>query len=233
MVITGFPPGYALWFLRESRFLNDARMRLGTSCAVSGTGFLFSRDVIQETGGWNFFLLTEDIEFTVHHVCAGKTIGYCSTAVLYDEQPVTFRQSWRQRLRWAKGYLQVFRKYGTRLLSGIFSGRFSCFDMGMCIMPAAVLSIVGLISNTSLLFLSAAEGQSVLTVLISAGQLLLNTYLTLLFLGSITTITEWRRIYAPAWKKILYTFTFPLFMLTLHPHHLCRPLCPAPELETH
>ena len=209
--------GYALWFLRESRFLNDARMRLGTSCAVSGTGFLFSRDVIQETGGWNFFLLTEDIEFTVHHVCAGKTIGYCDTAVLYDEQPVTFRQSWRQRLRWAKGYLQVFGKYGKQLLSGIFSGRFSCFDMGMCIMPAAVLSIVGLLSNTSLLLFSAAEGQSFFTVLVSAAQLLLNSYLTLLFLGGLTTVTEWKKIYAPAWKKILYTFTFPLFMLTYIP----------------
>ena len=35
--------GYALWFLRESKYLNNARMLLGTSCAVSGTGFLFHR----------------------------------------------------------------------------------------------------------------------------------------------------------------------------------------------
>ena len=33
--------------------------------------------------------------------------------MLYDEQPTSFRQSWRQRLRWAKGYLQVYGKYGT------------------------------------------------------------------------------------------------------------------------
>lgn len=33
--------GYALWFLREAQYLNNARMRLGSSCAVSGTGFLF------------------------------------------------------------------------------------------------------------------------------------------------------------------------------------------------
>ena len=42
--------GYALWFLRESRYLNHARFLLGTSCAVSGTGFLFSRQVLEETG---------------------------------------------------------------------------------------------------------------------------------------------------------------------------------------
>ena len=49
--------GYALWFLRESRYLNHARSLLGTSCAVSGTGFLFSRAVLEETGPWPFLSL--------------------------------------------------------------------------------------------------------------------------------------------------------------------------------
>ena len=40
---------------------------------------------------------------------------------------------------------------------------------------------------------------------------------TLLVLGGITTASEWRRIHAPGWKKILYTLTFPLFMLTYLP----------------
>lgn len=104
--------GYALWFLRESQFLNHARFNLGTSCAVSGTGFLFSQKVLDDCGGWHFHLLTEDIEFTVHNVVRGLKIGYCHDAILYDEQPTGFRQSWRQRLRWARGYLQVFGKYG-------------------------------------------------------------------------------------------------------------------------
>ena len=129
--------GYALWFLRESQFLNHARMKLGTSCAVSGTGFLFSQKVLGDCGGWNFHLLTEDIEFTVHNVVRGLKIGYCHDAVLYDEQPTRFRQSWNQRLRWARGYLQVFGKYGKDLLRGIAHGSFSCFDMTMNIMPAA------------------------------------------------------------------------------------------------
>ena len=209
--------GYALWFLRESRYLNGARMRLGTSCAVSGTGFLFSRETIEETGGWNFFLLTEDIEFTVHHVCAGKKIGFCADAVLYDEQPVTFRQSWRQRLRWARGYLQVFGKYGTQLLRGILHGSFGCFDMTMNIMPAAVLSVAGIAVNGAALVLSLSQGAAMATVLRSAAELLLGTYLTLFAIGAITTVTEWRRIYTTGWKKILYAFTFPLFMLTYIP----------------
>ena len=94
--------GYGLWFLRESRYLNLARMRLGSSCGVSGTGFLFSAAVLAlQGGGWPFHLLTEDIEFTIDHVVRGVRIGYCPEAIVYDEQPVSFRQSWAQRLRWS------------------------------------------------------------------------------------------------------------------------------------
>ena len=77
-------------------------MLLGSSCAVSGTGFLFSREVLEQCGGWKFYLLTEDIEFSVVNILRGEKIGYCKDAVVYDEQPESFRQSCRQRMRWAK-----------------------------------------------------------------------------------------------------------------------------------
>ena len=35
--------------------------------------------------------------------------------------------------------------------------------------------------------------------------------------GAVTMIAEWKRIAGPAWKKVLYTFTFPFFMLTYIP----------------
>ena len=209
--------GYALWFLREACYLNAPRMALRSSCAVSGTGFLFSDEVLRACGGWNFFLLTEDIEFTIDNVCRGVKIGYARGAVLYDEQPTSFCQSWRQRLRWSKGYLQVFRRYGGALFSGVVRGSFSCYDMAMNIMPAAVLTGASVVVNLGAAatgFLSggsmAALGQSVL-------QTMLSLYLTLFILGAITTATEWRSIHCLGRKKLLYAFTFPLFMLTYIP----------------
>ena len=214
--------GYSLWFLRESEFLNHARMLLGTSCAVSGTGFLFSREILKSCGGWHFFLLTEDIEFTVHNVLDGVKIGYCGSAVLYDEQPVRFSQSWKQRLRWSKGYLQVFNKYGLRLFSGIFKYRdFSCFDMSMSIMPAIVLSFLSLICNFVMFFSGLYLGQNVLPVVLSALESIANTYLLLLFIGAVTTATQWKHIHTTTLKKLAYTLTFPLFMLTYIPISLC------------
>lgn len=209
--------GYALWFLRESRYLNHARMLLGTSCAVSGTGFFFSRRILEKNGGWKFHLLTEDIEFTVHNIVNGEKVAFCPDAVLYDEQPTSFRQSWRQRMRWAKGYIQVYRRYGKDLAKGAVKGNFSCFDMAMAIMPAAVLTAVSLVINSAMAAATLMNGGSVAPIFISLGQSALNIYLTLLFVGSITTATEWKAIHTSTAKKILYVFTFPLFMFTYIP----------------
>ena len=212
--------GYSLWFLRESQYLNRARMHLGSSCAVSGTGFLFSREILKEMGPWPFHLLTEDIEFTVHHVLHGKTIGYCEDAVFYDEQPTDFRQSWRQRTRWTKGYLQVFSQYGKRLLREMLRGSFSCYDMSMNIMPAFFLSAAGLLAEGAILVLSFLRGGAS-AALPSLLRIFGSMYVTLFCLGALTTATEWSRIRATAWQKIKAVLTFPLFMFTYLPIAIC------------
>ena len=209
--------GYALWFLRESRYLNGARMRLGTSAAVGGTGFLFSQRILDKTNGWQFYLLTEDIEFSVRHITDGEIIAICEDAVLYDEQPTDFRQSCRQRLRWAKGYIQVFRRYGAELLKGTAKGSWSCFDMSMSILPAFILTALGLLANLTLTALGLMQGDGVWFAMRSLLECMGSILATLLVLGGITVASEWRRIHAPAWKKIAFTLTFPLFMLTYLP----------------
>lgn len=205
--------GYGLWFLREARYLNGARMRLGTSCAVSGTGFLFSREVLEQAGGWSYFLLTEDIEFSIDQILQGQKIGYAADAIVYDEQPTSFRQSCRQRMRWARGYLQVFRHYGSRLLRGIFRGSFSCFDMTMNILPAALLSVAGLAVRLAQWLCAAAAGGT----MPSLGGTLLGLCGTVFLIGLITTLSEWRSIRCPWYKKLWYCITFPVFMLTYLP----------------
>jgi len=209
--------GYALWFLRESRFLNGAREALGSSCAVSGTGFLFSQKILNECDGWPFHLLVEDIEFSIHNILSGHRIAICQDAVIYDEQPTDFAQSCRQRLRWAKGYIQVFQKYGGKLLKGAARGSWSCFDMAMAIMPAFVLTCVSILANVTLAGIGLAEGAGLWFAMRSLLECLGGIYLTLLAIGAVTTATEWDRIQAPAWQKVMYTFSFPLFMFTYIP----------------
>ena len=48
-------------------------------------------------------------------------------------------------------------------------------------------------------------------------QMLCGLFLTVYIIGVITTVSEWKNIRCPGWKKVLYTFTLPLFMLTFIP----------------
>lgn len=210
--------GYGLWFLRESQFLNKARYILGTSCNISGTGFVFSNEIIKRSDGWKYYLLTEDLEFTADNIINGERIGYCETAVLYDEQPTDFKQSVRQRMRWARGYLQVFSNYGTGLVKSIFRNKsFSAYDMIMSISPAFILSVAGMLVNIAGVIICLGNPVMLLGSFLSLLQSCVNIYLTLFVIGLITTVSEWRSIHASTAKKILYTFTFPLFMFTYIP----------------
>ncbi len=217
--------GYSLWFLREAKFLNHARMMLGTSCAVSGTGFLVASEVIRERNGWNYHLLTEDIEFTVDTVIRGEIIGYSENAMLYDEQPTRFDQSWNQRMRWSKGFYQVAGNYGGRLGSGMIKNirknPFSCYDLFMTVMPCMLLTVCVLICDFALLLL-ALFGDTYMphlleTMFSSLAFWLGGYYGSLLLMGALTMITERKKINCPLHKRILYTFTFPFFQLTYFP----------------
>ena len=209
--------GYGLWFLRESKYLNYPRMLLNTSCAISGTGFMFSKRIAHELDGWWYHLLTEDIEFTADHVARGFKIGFCKRAMLFDEQPTSFNQSIRQRMRWAKGYYQVMCHYGSNLIKGILKPSFSCFDMTMNIMPAMFLLLSMAVINIAAFITGLAFGVSVMPIIIGLITSLRGMLGMLFVVGAITTITEWKNIYCSPWKKILYTFTFPIFMITYLP----------------
>ena len=113
--------------------------------------------------------------------------------------------------------MQVFRRYGKSLFRGIFHGSFSCYDMTMNILPAAILSGVSILVNVGGAVWSFFSGGSLGELGLSVLETLVTVYLTVFVLGGITTITEWRNIHTGAWKKIYYMFTFPPFMLTYIP----------------
>lgn len=216
--------GYSLWFLRESKYLNYARMILNKSCAVSGTGFLIDSDIIDKNGGWKYHLLTEDIEFTIDSVINKVKIGYCNSACFYDEQPISFKDSWNQRMRWSKGFYQVFFKYGYDLFKSIFKNKdFSCYDMFMTIFPMMFISIIIIMLNVGVFFQSLILNDFK-TIHLSINYVLsyfFNTYGVLYILGTLTTITEWNNIQCRGFKKIFYTFTFPIFIFTYIPISIC------------
>ena len=102
--------GYAIFYWQMHRFYHLARYNLGLSPLLNGTGFMVRFDVIKPQG-WDTETLTEDIEFSLKRIIKGKKLGWATDAIVYDEQPTGFRQSWSQRSRWTVGHIQCIQKY--------------------------------------------------------------------------------------------------------------------------
>jgi cellulose synthase/poly-beta-1,6-N-acetylglucosamine synthase-like glycosyltransferase len=215
---------YATWFLREARFLNNARMMLGTSCAISGSGWLVSAAIVRGMHGWRFHTLTEDIQFSTFCCAHGIQIGF-APAEFFDEQPVTFKASWIQRMRWTKGFYQVFFSYCKNLLHGMFvRHRFASYDMLMTVAPGMLLSLVSMLLNTIYLIVGSLSHGYLATqdeLNMCLGSLLMtfvSMYVMFFALGLLTTIVEREHIYAhKKWRVVSNLFTFPLFMFTYIP----------------
>lgn len=97
----------SLSFWNLSRFYSLPRTRLGLSAVVSGTGYVFKSELIPH--GWQTSTICEDTEFSMQVIAAGHRVAYAPDARFYDEQPVKFQTSARQRRRWAVGCYQNVR----------------------------------------------------------------------------------------------------------------------------
>lgn len=210
--------GSALWFIRESRFLNNSRMLFGSSCHVGGTGFMFSKDVMRRNKGWKFHLLTEDLEFTMDSVLHGDRVGYCGSAVLYDEQPVTFSQSWRQRLRWSKGFLQVFRYYGPALIRHAIRERdFSAVDFTLLLCPFTVLGVARLLLGFIFALCGFVSWTSQLASFGGWAYGIVISVLSMMGLAALTIVVERDQIGATNKELFAYVLSFPIYMLSYVP----------------
>lgn len=212
--------GYGLWYLHESTHMNRSRMHIKSSCSVNGTGFGFTRELLEKMDGWNFFTLTEDLEFNSFCATSRIRIGYCHDAILYDEQPLTFKQSWKQRTRWAQGGMQVSCKYGGKLIASIFKGgwrAYACFEL-------LTLSLWGFMFNTATGVVSSVVAAWTLQgwdLAFFAVNAVICAYLAMAYIAAWSLVFEWKRVRATAWQKIRSIFTFPFFIVTFAPITIC------------
>ena len=113
------PATYGLYFATCSLFGFSGRDNFNVSSRITGCGFVLPIEELKD--GWNYFGLTQDVEFSADMVNKGKTIHYCNAATFYDEQPRNIFMMLRQRLRWAKGQREVKNGYLFKTIKSIFS----------------------------------------------------------------------------------------------------------------
>lgn len=215
--------GYAVWYLHDSCHLNESRMMIGSSCNVNGTGFGFSRTLLKQIGSWQFFTLTEDIEFSTWCATHGVKIGYCRDAILYDEQPLTFSQSYKQRIRWVQGGLQVSLRRGGEIIRALVKGRgwrlYAAFETFSLSLWGYLIGIANALCGLTLATLLGGISGFFLAL----GGGLLGAALSFLAIGALTVYTQWDRIRATKKQKIMSIFAFPLFMISFVPIAMVAP----------
>ena len=110
---------FAIAFWVIDHIYHLAKTNLGLSAVLGGTGMCITMDVIR-TQGWRATCLVEDMEFTMKSLACGIKTTWAHDAIVYDEKPLTFMQSWRQRKRWAQGQVDVaHRMIPTLIKEGI------------------------------------------------------------------------------------------------------------------
>lgn len=106
---------YSFCFWSVNRIFQLSRYKLGLCCELSGTGFIIALDTLKKLG-WGATCLTEDMEFTMKLSLNDTRVAFAYDAVVYDEKPLTLKQSWRQRVRWMQGHCDVASRYFFKLI---------------------------------------------------------------------------------------------------------------------
>ncbi len=200
--------GYAIFYWTMNRFYHYARYNVGLSPLLNGTGFMVRFDVIKPTG-WDTKTLTEDIEFSLKNIIEGRRLGWATDAIVYDEQPTGFKQSWSQRSRWTVGHIQCLKEYTGLLATAVKEKKTLMNFDGLLYMlgsiPMFVITIFLLLIN---FVIYAAQGMTTMELVINVLRYLIPTFLFPI-LTAILIMAMDKRPIKPMIKGLLF---YPLFL---------------------
>ena len=199
--------GYAIFYWMMHRFYHLARYNLGLSPLLNGTGFMVKFDLLKPDG-WQTETLTEDIEYSLINIAQGRKLGWAVDAIVYDEQPTTFKASWSQRSRWSVGHLQCMKRYTKELANGVkehktlmnFDGLLYMFGIPMMLLTFLLLGV------NSLLYLGAE--MTFADLVGNFSRYLIATFILPVITGTLIMALEKKEI-RPMIKGI---FCYPLFL---------------------
>jgi cellulose synthase/poly-beta-1,6-N-acetylglucosamine synthase-like glycosyltransferase len=203
---------YAISYYFANRFWQMPRTNLGLANYLGGTGMCFESKLLKQIG-WGATSLVEDLEFSMRCIKMGIRPTYNYEAFVYDEKPLTFRASAKQRLRWMQGHFDVAKRYFFPLLwQGIKEGSWTKIDAA--IYSANVYNFFfGAIITVLLWIKSVTPGWSETPMLADINPVFFNSVSFAIFvLLPISMLIE----KAPR-KVYKYLILYPVFMISWWP----------------
>lgn len=133
------------YYIRDSRIPSNFRERVHMDSMLSGAGMMCAMSIIKEIGGWDAMSTSDDAEFTLNRLIEKRHVHYVADAIVYEDQPSTFKDTFNRLTRMGHGLNALFWKKGFILFSKFFvTGRFSYIDLFMQLffIPVALICCV-------------------------------------------------------------------------------------------
>ena len=142
---------------------------LGAIACLAGGAQLHSRENLEALGGRvDTGTLAEDTVTTFETQLGGRRAIFEPHAVVWSEEPGTIAALWRQRLRWARGNIQVTRRFKRvwfRTQAGSRLGSISFGLMWFCLLLLPAFMVCASASLVTLFFLDRSLAWSAFHVL--------------------------------------------------------------------
>jgi poly-beta-1,6 N-acetyl-D-glucosamine synthase len=140
---------YVMGFNLDRRMLD----LFGCIPTVPGAAGAFRRQALEAAGGMSLDTLAEDTDITMAVTRAGYRVVYEERARAWTEAPLTYRDLWRQRYRWAYGTMQCVWKHRGAVRERSALGLFGIPYMLLMQVGLALLSpVIDLFALSGLLF---------------------------------------------------------------------------------
>ncbi|WP_299523935.1 glycosyltransferase [uncultured Methanobrevibacter sp.] len=98
-----------------------AKDNLGNSGFLGGNGQFVKKQAIIESGKWDGFAVTEDLNLSVKILLNGGKIRYCGETAVYQEAVTDWKSFFKQRTRWAIGNFETIFIYLPKILKSKIS----------------------------------------------------------------------------------------------------------------
>ncbi|MFJ2045302.1 MULTISPECIES: glycosyltransferase family 2 protein [unclassified Paenibacillus] len=204
--------GVSYWYI--NRLWQLSRHNLNMANFLGGTGMCFETNLLKEIG-WGATSLVEDLEFTMRSVQRNVYPVFNYDAKVFDEKPLTFKASARQRLRWMQGHFTVARRYFFPLLWQSIKER-SLVKFDLAVYGANVYVVLLTFLMTAVLWVDTA---------IFSGPHIANIYgyfplwvgFVAIGLNVLTFLLSMALEKVTFAKVYLYLILFPIYLLSWYP----------------
>lgn len=197
----------AFWI--GNRMFQLPRYYLGLSCVLGGTGMMIATDTLQQIG-WGATCLTEDLEFTIKVALRGMKVYWAHDAVIYDEKPLTMKQSVHQRVRWMQGQADCIARFLVPLALQAFRKKdMVALDLTLYLMQPMIV-VINFFCLIMGLFFRLVNFQLSISI---TSALLSGFFIGLLYINVIFLFMEKRY----SIKTLMFFVTFPFYNLTWAP----------------